>query len=169
MGFGSMFGGDPEATGELVVKAVTAAGERAVIVEGRGGIRVVDPPENVMVVRDVPYDWLFPRVRAAVHAGGTGTYNAALVAGIPQMACPFHNEQQMWADHVHGLGVSAAPVKFRDLTAETLRSGIVTATTDPTITRNARRLAEKLATESPLEDAVRVLERVGRTGSERRG
>lgn len=168
VGFGSMFGGDPEATGELVVEAVSAAGERAVVVEGWGGIRVVDPPENVMVVRDVPYDWLFPRVRAAVHAGGTGTYNAALVAGLPQMACPFHNEQQMWADHVHGLGVSAPPVKFRELTAEALRSGIVTATTDPAIARNAQRLAEKLSPESPLEDAVRVLERVRRAGSGRR-
>lgn len=168
VGFGSMFGGDPEATGELVVEAVSAAGERAVVVEGWGGIRVVDPPENVMVVRDVPYDWLFPRVRAAVHAGGTGTYNAALVAGLPQMACPFHNEQQMWADHVHGLGVSAPPVKFRELTAEALRSGIVTATTDPAIARNAQRLAEKLSPESPLEDAVRVLERVRRAGSGKR-
>jgi sterol 3beta-glucosyltransferase len=165
VGFGSMFGGDPEKTGELVVEAVHKAGERAVVVEGWGGVRISDPPENIMVVEDVPYDWLFPRVRAAVHAGGVGTYNAALAAGIPQMACPFHNEQQMWADHVHGLGVSPAPVKFRELTGEALASAIVTTTTDGGIARNAERLAERLSTENALEAAVRVLERIHEDGA----
>ncbi|MFI6409688.1 glycosyltransferase [Streptomyces sp. NPDC050548] len=164
VGFGSMFVGDPEETGELVVEAVRKAGVRAVVVEGWGGVRISDPPANIMVVEDVPYDWLFPRVRAAVHAGGVGTYNAALTAGIPQIACPFHNEQQMWADHVHGLGVSTAPVKFRELTGEALASAIVTTSTDGRITRNAERLAEQLSTENAVEDAVRGLERIHEAG-----
>ncbi|WP_160310996.1 glycosyltransferase [Streptomyces sp. 150FB] len=159
IGFGSMFGGDPEATGALVAEAVRKAGERAVVVEGWGGVKIRGA-EDILVVKDVPYDWLFPQVRAAVHAGGVGTFNAALVAGVPQVACPFHNEQQMWADHVHGLGVATAPLKFRELTAEALAAAVVTATTDERIGLTAQQFAEKLGAENGVEEAVRVLERV---------
>ncbi|MGO4425729.1 glycosyltransferase, partial [Streptomyces sp. MCAF7] len=75
VGFGSSFGLDPEATGRTILEAIQKSGKRAVVVGGWGGIRIDDPPESVITVNDVPYDWLFPRVAAAVHAGGVGTFN----------------------------------------------------------------------------------------------
>ncbi|MDX3225463.1 glycosyltransferase [Streptomyces sp. ME19-01-6] len=162
IGFGSLLGVDPEATGQLVIEAVRRTGVRALIVTGWGGISVADPPKQVRIESDVPYDWLFPRVRAAVHAGGPGTHNTALEAGIPQVSCPFHKDQVMWGNHLHDLGVAPPPVKQRDLTADALAAAVHTALTDADIARNADRLARKVAGENGAENAVRVLEEIQR-------
>ncbi|MFD4856400.1 glycosyltransferase [Streptomyces atratus] len=161
-GFGSLAHGDPEKTGQLVLDVVRRTGVRAVVVTGWGGISITDPPANVLVESDVPYDWLFPRVRAAVHAGGPGTLNAALEAGIPQMACPFHKEQLMWGNHLRDLGVAPEPIPYNDLTVDGLVEAVRHTITDPEIADNTRRLAEKLKGENGAENAVEALEHIHR-------
>ncbi|MDX2547088.1 glycosyltransferase [Streptomyces sp. WI04-05B] len=158
VGFGSLLGNDPEHTGRVVVEALRRTGLRAVVVTGWGGIEICDPPDSVLVEREIPYDWLLPRVRAAVHAGGSGTHNAALAARLPQVACPFHKEQAMWAGRLHELGVAPAPLHQRDLTADALADALHTAVTDPGIACATARLAERTAGERGAEDTVRVLE-----------
>ncbi|WP_198676964.1 glycosyltransferase [Streptomyces atratus] len=161
-GFGSLAHGDPEKTGQLVLDVVRRTGVRAVVVTGWGGISITDPPANVLVESDVPYDWLFPRVRAAVHAGGPGTLNAALEAGIPQMACPFHKEQLMWGNHLRDLGVAPEPIPYNDLTVDGLVEAVRHTISDPEIADNTRRLAEKLKGENGAENAVKALEHIHR-------
>ncbi|MEV4439122.1 nucleotide disphospho-sugar-binding domain-containing protein [Streptomyces sp. NPDC049577] len=160
LGFGSHLGLDPERTGRAVVEAVRRTGVRAVVVTGWGGVVIPDPPETVLVEEEIPYDWLFPRVRAAVHPGGTGTHNAALHAGIPQVIVPFQKEGTMWANHLHRLGVAPAPVKHVDLTADTLADALHQALTDPGIARTVARLARDMAPEDGAANAVRVLEQI---------
>ncbi|MFJ9468121.1 glycosyltransferase [Streptomyces caniferus] len=101
-----------------------------------------------------------PRVRAAVHAGGAGALNAALEAGIPQVSCPFHKEQLMWAKHLQAAGVAPAPLLQRDLTPDGLAGALRRAVTDPDLARTATRLARQVRTEHGAERAVRVLERI---------
>ncbi|GAA2339069.1 glycosyl transferase family 1 [Streptomyces caniferus] len=160
IGFGSHLGIDPEQTGRAVVEAVRRTGVRAVVVTGWGGVVIPDPPEHLLVAEEIPYDWLFPQVRAVVHPGGTGTHNAALKAGVPQVICPFQKEGVMWADHLHALGVAPAPVRHRDLTADSLTEALHLALTDPGIARTVARLAERTAPENGAENAVRVLEKI---------
>ncbi|MEV7190046.1 glycosyltransferase [Kitasatospora sp. NPDC093102] len=158
VGFGSMVRPDTENVGRIVQTAVRDTSNRAVIVTGWGGIKITEPSEDILVVDEVPYDWLFPRVRAAVHAGGIGTHNAALVAGIPQVAVPFHFEQLMWSEHLHALGVAPRPIMQRELTAENLTEAIRQATSDSGIARSAARFAELMRPEDGCAEAVRLLE-----------
>ncbi|MFB6809235.1 glycosyltransferase [Streptomyces sp. NPDC056387] len=160
VGFGSMTRPDTENVGRMVQAAVHDTANRAVIVTGWGGIKITEPSEDILVVDEVPYDWLFPRVRAAVHAGGIGTHNAALVAGIPQVAVPFHAEQLMWSEHLHALGVAPRPIKQRELTAANLAEAVRQATTDAGIAQNAARLAEMMRPEDGCAEAVRLLEEI---------
>ncbi|MFI0729823.1 glycosyltransferase [Streptomyces sp. NPDC021225] len=168
IGFASLSGTDPEATGQLVLEAVRRTKVRAVVVTGWGGISIADPPRHIRVENDVPYDWLFPRVRAAVHAGGPGTHNVALEAGIPQVTCPFHKDQVMWGNHLRDLGVAPPPLRQRDLTADALAAAIDTALTDPAIARTVDRMARSARKaegekgEKGAENAVRVLEEIQR-------
>lgn len=74
VGFGSMAGADPAATTLAVLGAVRAAGLRAILATGWGGLAATEVPPSVLVVDDVPHDVLLPRV-AAVGALG------ALVSG----------------------------------------------------------------------------------------
>ncbi|MEU9000154.1 glycosyltransferase [Streptomyces caniferus] len=160
IGFGSSLAPDPGATGRLVRDAVRRAGVRAVVVAGWGGIEIPGPAPDILTVTEVPYDWLLPRVRAAVHAGGAGALNAALQAGIPQVSCPFHKEQLMWAKHLQAAGVAPAPLLQRDLTSDGLAGALRRAVTDPDLARTATRLARQVRTEHGAERAVRVLERI---------
>ncbi|MFI8238597.1 glycosyltransferase [Streptomyces sp. NPDC085866] len=160
VGFGSSLAPDPRATGRLVQEAVRRAGVRAVVVAGWGGIEIPEPGTDIITATEVPYDWLLPRVRAAVHAGGVGAHNAALEAGVPQVSCPFHKEQLVWAGRLHELGVAPAPLLQRDLTADALAEAIRIAVTDPGIARTVAGVAALVREEDGARNAVRVLERV---------
>ncbi|MFD8803003.1 glycosyltransferase [Streptomyces atroolivaceus] len=168
VGFGSTLSPDPQATAGVVLEGVRASGQRAVVVEGWGGIQVTDYADDILTVKDVPYAWLLPRVRAVVHAGGPGTYNDALRAGIPQVVCPFETNQRMWGEHLNRLGVAPPPVMQRDLTPEGLAADIRRAVTDPGITAAAARFGALLGAEDGLGAAVRVLEKVHAEGVRRR-
>ncbi|MEV4121585.1 glycosyltransferase [Micromonospora sp. NPDC049645] len=159
-GLGSLVGTDPRRTGRMVVEAARRAGVRAVVVAGAGGIVIENPgaTEDVLVVDDVPYDWLFPRVRAAVHAGGLGTTHHALAAGLPQVALPFHVEQMSWATHLHARGVAPPPIWQRDLSTTALSTAVQACLTDPALTRAAQALGRNLRGEGGAAAAVEVLE-----------
>lgn len=157
---GTVRGTDPYRAGELVVEALRRAGRRAVVIKSRGSIEIPDPPEDVFVTDDVPYPWLLPRVAAVVHAAGVGTVNEALRAGVPQVACPVHNEQASWAMRAHAIGVAPKPIRNRDLTPDNLAAAIRLATTDPGMAARAAEHGEAVRKETGAATAAAVLARV---------
>ena len=60
----------------------------------------------------VPFHWLFPRVTAVLHHGGSGTTAAALHAGVPQVIAPVIFDQHTWAAATTSLGVAPEPLPF---------------------------------------------------------
>jgi sterol 3beta-glucosyltransferase len=165
VGFGSMIGEDPRAAGVTVQEAVRARGLRAIVVRGWGGIDVPDPREDILVVDDVPYDLVLPHVAAAVHAGGAGTMNSALRAGLPQVPFPFHGEQVFWASVAHRLGIAVEPVRQRELTVAKLVRGIEAVLTDKVMAARADHLAAAVATEDWMTAVERALDAVARAST----
>lgn len=53
-------------------------------------------PELAAVGGSVSHGRLLPLCDAVLHAGGAGTTNAALLAGVPQLMCPLHFDQFSW-------------------------------------------------------------------------
>ncbi|MGN9843963.1 glycosyltransferase [Nonomuraea sp. H19] len=158
IGFGSMAGTDPARVGRVVVESVRRAGVRAVLASGWGGLRVNDLPDTVFMLDQAPHDWLFPRMAAIVHHGGSGTTGAALRAGRPQVVCPFVADQPFWAARMHAAGVAPPPQPQRRLTADGLAAAIRRATTDPAITRAAESLGHLIRAENGADRAVKILE-----------
>lgn len=109
LGFGSMAGADPHRSGRVVLEAVRQAGVRAIVAAGRGGLALDEAPASVFFLDQAPHDWLFPRMAAVVHHGGSGTTGAALAAGRPQVVCPFGADQPHWAASMQAQGVAPAP------------------------------------------------------------
>ena len=129
VGFGSMgFGRNATERGRAVVQAVTNAGLRAVVATGWGGLRVETPSERVYVVDKVPHDWLFPRMAAVVHHGGSGTTAAGLRAGRPTLICPVVGDQGFWGERVRALGLGPAPLPVRRLAVDDLTTRLVDLT-----------------------------------------
>lgn len=161
IGFGSMAGSDPERKAESVLDAVRLSVKRAVIASGWGGLKVKTLPDNVCVIDEAPHDWLFPRVAAVVHHGGSGTTAAGLRAGKPTLITPFMADQPFWGQRVAALGVGADPIPQKELTAERLADGIRRIMTDETLCRNAEALGAKLRAENGTARAVEIVESRG--------
>ncbi|MCK6547562.1 glycosyltransferase, partial [Myxococcota bacterium] len=92
IGFGSMSGHSPEALARVARAAGRRAGVRVIYVSGWGE-KAIESDDHFLALEDVPHDWLFPRVRAVVHHGGSSTFGAGLRAGRPTIIVPFFGDQ----------------------------------------------------------------------------
>jgi sterol 3beta-glucosyltransferase len=160
VGFGSLSGNDPRRMGEVVSAAARNLGVRAVVSGGWDSIRIDEPADDVFLLDQAPFDWLFPLLRLAVHAGSAGVANEALAAGIPHVSCPMHREQELWGNRLHRLGLAPPPVRQRDLTADNLTAAMRTALHDAGMTERAHRVRELVRAEDGARTAVRILEDV---------
>jgi sterol 3beta-glucosyltransferase len=154
VGFGSMHVHDRAATTRLVLRALSATGQRAVLLAGSGGLGEVALPDTVHAIASCPHDWLLPRVAAAVHHGGAGTTAAALRAGVPSIVVPFFADQPFWAWRISALGAGPRPIPNRRLTAGRLASAIRAAIADGGIRRRAAELGERIRAEDGVSRAV---------------
>jgi sterol 3beta-glucosyltransferase len=112
---------------------------------------------NVITIPPVPFGWLFPRMAAVVHHGGAGTTAEGFHAGVPTLICPFFGDQPGWARLSVDLGVGAWPIKRSRLTVSRLAAGLREATGTPALQDNAHALAERLAKEDGVTNAVKVI------------
>lgn len=161
VGFGSMIGTHPEATGQLVSEAADLAGTRVVVATGWGGISLSSASastDNVFFLEQAPHDWLFPRMSAVVHHGGSGTTGSALASGRPQVVCPFFGDQVFHARRMYELGTAPAPQPQRSLTARGLATAMRQAAGDPRMARRAAELGELVRSEGGVQAAVCALE-----------
>ncbi len=96
--------------------AVTASGERVVVLTGKSGMAFAEN-ENILCLPAAPHSLLFPRAKGIIHHGGAGTMAQALLAGKPQFVIPFSADQPFWANKLYTLGLTPPPKKEAELTA----------------------------------------------------
>ena len=165
IGFGSMSARRPEETARLILRALEAAGLRAILASGWGGLRLKHLPDSVLLVDSVPHDWLFQHVAAVAHHGGAGTTAAGLRAGVPSVVIPFFADQPFWGRRVEELGVGPRPIPRQQLTSERLAQALRQATEDALMRRRAAELGARIRAEDGVAQAVaavRAFEREGR-------
>ncbi|MDF2562820.1 MAG: hypothetical protein K0R99_4266 [Microbacterium sp.] len=169
LGFGSMgFGARAQERGRLVQEALREAGVRAVVSTGWGSLAIA-PSEHVHPVDDVPHDWLFPRVDAVIHHGGSGTTAAGLRAGRPTLVCPVLGDQPFWGGRVHALGVGPRPLPLRQATPHALTERIVDLVSNRAYRPAAAELGARISAEDGLGNATRALEELTQRAGEHVG
>jgi len=159
IGFGSMTLMEPEKITEIVLKALSHTGQRAIIVKGWGGMEP-EKSDNLYSLSYVPYDWLFPRVRAVIHHGGFGTTDSGLRAGKPTLICPFFMDQPFWGKRVFDLGAGPKPIPQERLNVKSLVRGINELVNNEAIKIGAKEMEEKMRQEPDgVEVAVKWIEK----------
>jgi UDP:flavonoid glycosyltransferase YjiC (YdhE family) len=132
IGFGSMPSADPSADVRLMTHAARQAGRRAVIRPSHGWCEPEDSPggspQDVYLLREAPYRWLFPQMGAIIHHGGAGTTAEALLAGVPNAVVAFGVDQPYHGRRIHALGAGPAPIKRSKLSVDRLAELITTLT-----------------------------------------
>ncbi len=159
IGFGSMISKQEQATTEVVLEAVRRAGVRAVLIRGWGELQSRGADTQVLMIRDVPHDWLFSQVAGAVHHGGSGTTAASLLAGLPTQIVPFGFDQPLWGSRVAALGVGPKPISHHQLSARRLARSLRTLVSDRAMRARARALANSIRKEDGAGRAVELLAR----------
>lgn len=114
IGFGSMINGSPKTVSNTIVQVCQELKVPVLINTSWGGIEFDgEVPESFFVVNDIPYDWLFGKVRGVVHHGGSGTTHSAFAFGTPQLIIPHIADQYLWNRLIHnsGHGPLGFPIK----------------------------------------------------------
>jgi sterol 3beta-glucosyltransferase len=154
IGFGSMVGRHAHRLVEAAVAAVERSGQRAVLIGGWAQVSGLELPDTIFKIDAVPHDWLFPRMAAVVHHGGSGTTAAGLRAGVPSVVVPFFGDQPFWGRRVHALGVGPKPILLKALTVERLSDAIARAVGDATMRHEADALGARIRAEDGVGAAV---------------
>ncbi|MBD1997439.1 glycosyltransferase family 1 protein [Leptolyngbya sp. FACHB-541] len=157
VGFGSMIPRHPEQLAQTIVSALAATGQRAVLCSGWGSVST-DLPPSIYRLEEAPHDWLFPRVSAAIHHGGSGTVAATLRAGIPSIIVPFFGDQPTWGNLLVQLGVCPATHCQSELTSDRLVASIQTVLEDSSFRERAQQLQVQLQAEDGVARVVSVVE-----------
>jgi sterol 3beta-glucosyltransferase len=158
IGFGSMPVDDQVKVAAAVTMAVRQTGLRAVVYSLSPELRRLLPQDQVLVIRQVPHDWLFPRMAAIVHHGGAGTTGSAVAAGRPQVIWPFGIDQHFWAARMASLGVAVPALPVRALNGRTLARALDQATNDQLISDLAVELGHRVQAEDGTGAAIAHLE-----------
>ncbi|MDO9104610.1 MAG: glycosyltransferase [Methylovulum sp.] len=159
-GFGSVPSGDPERTNCLILSALRQSGERGIIAIGESGMTAQQGHEFVHYEQQICHDWLFSRVKAVAHHGGSGTLAIGLRSGKPTIVCPFTIEQRFWGNQVNSLNAGPPPLPQlpqQGFTAEALSEAIKTAVSDPSILKGAEDLGKEIRNEDGLKKAVEFI------------
>lgn len=116
--------------------------------------------ERICAVRYAPHEWLYRRVRVAVHHGGAGTTSASLHAGIPTIMLPLAIDQFFWGERIHRIGVGSKPIPQRSLTAKKLTVEIQHCLNDKDLREQAESIGAALGLENGVQAAVRAIREV---------
>ncbi|MCK4897862.1 MAG: hypothetical protein KAS38_03760, partial [Anaerolineales bacterium] len=140
------------------LEALKRTGQRGILQVGRAGIGNGELPENVFQIDYVPYAWLFPRMAAIVHHGGSGTTAFGLRAGVPSIIIPFLFDQYFWGKRIHELGVGPQPVPYRKLSTDRLADAIIVAISDSQMQKRAKSLGKRIRQENGIASAVDIIQ-----------
>jgi sterol 3beta-glucosyltransferase len=112
--------------------------------------------KNIFPVQYVPHEWLYQRVKVAVHHGGAGTTSASLHAGIPTITLPLAIDQFFWGERVTKIGAGLS-VPQRKLNAQNLSQAITQALMDEAMNTRAKTISVLLSQENGVQAAVSMM------------
>jgi UDP:flavonoid glycosyltransferase YjiC (YdhE family) len=145
IGFGSMTASEPEKTTKIVTEAAKLADQRLVLSSGwakLGKDNLVD--KDYFVIGKISHNFLFPKMAAIIHHGGSGTTATAARAGVPQIIVPHMTDQFYFAEQVPKTGVAPESIWRKNLTPQNLAATIRSVVTNMEMKNKSEKLSNTL-------------------------
>ncbi len=157
--FGSMTNPNPEEKTKIILNILERNNIPAIINTAGGGLIEPDNYDNdlVLFVSEIPYDWVFPKVYAVIHHGGSGTTHTALKNGCVSMIIPHIIDQFIWNNIIFETGAGPKGIKISKINEENLEPKILELINNPEFAANVQKLAKKMQKEdftNELCDAI---------------
>ncbi|UCD88873.1 MAG: glycosyltransferase family 1 protein [Desulfobacterales bacterium] len=145
IGFGSMTASEPGKTTKIVTEAAKLANQRLVLASGWANLGADNLNQHsCYVVGKISHNFLFPKMAAVIHHGGSGTVATAARAGKPQMIVPHMTDQFYFAEQVPKTGVATQSIWRKHLTPQNLAAAIRRLVKDQELKYNSEVLRNKL-------------------------
>lgn len=158
VGFGSMPSVERTQVPRAVLDALARTGQRAIVASGWGGLGELHATDAIHVLDSVPHAWLFPKVAAVVHHGGSGTTHEGLRWGRSSVICPVFADQPFFGRLVAELGAGPSPIPHKKLTGARLATAIEQALSDGVRAR-AEEIGTAIRQEAGVANAVDLIEK----------
>jgi len=147
--FGSMINPEPEKKTKAILDVLEKHNIPAIINTASGGL--VKPSKyNTKLfyfVKQVPYDWIFPIIYAAIHHGGSGTTHTAIKHGCASMIMPHIIDQYAWNNLVSELGIGPKGIAINKITSRKLEPKILDLYQNQSYKIKALKISKKIKAE----------------------
>ncbi|MBL6448265.1 glycosyltransferase family 1 protein [Fulvivirga sp. 29W222] len=130
--FGSMLNPEPEEKTKTILKVLEHNKISAIINTAAGGL--VRPElydkDLIYFTKQIPYDWIFPKVYGVIHHGGSGTTHLAHKYGCASMIIPHIVDQFVCDTITFKLGTGPKGIKISKIHVENLEPKILAMLND---------------------------------------
>ncbi|MCW5518109.1 glycosyltransferase [Muriicola sp. Z0-33] len=146
---GSMTNENPEEKTAIVLDIVQRYGIPTIINTSSGGLMKPNSYESnlLLFVSNIPYDWIFSKVYAVMHHGGSGTTHTSLKYGCSSLIIPHIIDQFMWRNAVYDLGVGPRGIDISKLNLKTLEPLILNLYQNAVYKERAKQISEQMKKE----------------------
>jgi len=147
--FGSMSNPSPKEKTRSIVEALKRNNIPAIINISWGGLEKTDEfPDNIFFTGDLPYSWIFPKIYAVIHHGGSGTTHAALKYACPSLIIPHVLDQFFWDKTIAKLQLGPKGISIRKLNEKEFELKALDLYYNKNYKKNASIISRKMQSES---------------------
>ena len=156
--FGSMVNNQPEKKTRAILQVLTQHQIPAIINTSWGGLlELDDQPEHIHFVSNIPYDWIFQRVYAVVHHGGSGTTHTTLKYGCANLIIPHIVDQFYWNNNISQLGAGPKGISIKHLNAKNFEPILLDLLQNSKYKQRAQEISQKIQLEFRPEEYYQSL------------
>ncbi|MEW6236719.1 MAG: nucleotide disphospho-sugar-binding domain-containing protein [Candidatus Omnitrophota bacterium] len=147
--FGSMANPEPEEKTKMIVDILERCQIPAIINTASGGLVELTNYNSDLIHFEsgIPYEWIFPKMYAALHHGGSGTTHLALKYGCASMIIPHIIDQYLWDNLISDLGVGPMGISMAKITRQKLETKILDLFHNQSYKANALKASAKMKNE----------------------
>jgi len=158
--FGSMINDKPEQKTRIILDILEEKNIPAIINTSSGGL--IEPKEynsNLFhFVKSIPYDWIFPKLYAVIHHGGSGTTHTALKYACANLIIPHIIDQYVWNSLNAKMGSGPLGIDVKKISQKGLSPKIESLWNDARFKEKAEEIALKMSNEDFQEDIINFIE-----------
>ncbi len=147
--FGSMMNSNPIEKTRIIIEVLAKRKIPAIINTSWGGLeKPQDFPSHIHFVDNIPYDWIFPRMYAIVHHGGSGTTHTALKYSCPSLVIPHILDQFFWSKLISKQNLGPKGISIKRINNSNFENRLVDLMDNVDFKRNTRIISQKMKLES---------------------
>jgi UDP:flavonoid glycosyltransferase YjiC (YdhE family) len=160
--FGSMINTNPKQNSKILYEYLKTHNIPTIVNIASGGLVELNEfrnDENFHFVKSIPYEWIFKKVYAVIHHGGSGTTHTAIKYGCVSLILPHIIDQFAWNQLIQNLRIGPKGISINKLNANNLNNSIHSLYHKEEFKNNAEKLSLAMQTEDLKPDLLKFIEK----------